>query len=150
MLVSCILHDILFIRNSGLNTCSAVVRVGCKIRILIASNRNTVFIGLTACRVYDRFFVKRCNKCQDYGQYAKSCQNSAKCGFCSGDHQSCDCHLNNYSEYSSMTCVNCKMNNLPCTGHSTFWSKCPSYLAAQVKMKKRIPYYKIKQNRNNS
>ena len=57
MLVSCILHDILFIRNSGLNTCSAVVRVGCKIRILIASNRNTVSIGLTACRVYDRFFI---------------------------------------------------------------------------------------------
>ena len=38
--------DILFIRNSGLNTCSAAVRVGCKIRNLIASNHNTVFIVL--------------------------------------------------------------------------------------------------------
>ena len=144
--------DILFIRNSGLNTCSAVARVGCKIRKLITSNRNKVFIGLTACRVYDRFFVKRCNKCQDFGHYADSCQNAPKCGFCSGDHQSsnCECGLNSESDYSLMTCVNCKMNNLPCTGHSAFWSKCPSYLAAQDKLKKRIPYYKTKKNHESS
>ena len=34
---------------------------------------NKVTLGLTNCKIYDRFHVKRCNNCQKFGHYMKEC-----------------------------------------------------------------------------
>ena len=113
----------------------------CKIREAIRCNRNRIFIGITSCRVYDRFFVKRCNKCQEFGHYKENCPKVDVCGYCSENHPSEECSLKNETDLTLLKCANCKVNNLECSGHSTFWSKCPSYIIAQKRLKSTISYY---------
>ena len=62
-------------------TYTAVAKVGAKIRNAIRSGRNRIFLGVTSCKVYDRFHVKRCNMCQEYGHYKADCHNSACCAY---------------------------------------------------------------------
>ena len=124
------------------NKLTAVAKVSCKIRDTIKHNRNRIFIGVTACRVYDRFFVKRCNNCQEFGHYHEGCQKPVKCGYCGDSHASKECTLKDDNDYSKRKCCNCKVNHPEHEeGHSAFWVKCPSYIAEQRKQKQRIPYY---------
>ena len=133
---------ILFVKQGrDSNKCTAVVRVSRKIRDMITANRNKLFIGITSCRVFDRFFVKRCNKCQEFGHYKADCPNKEVCGYCGGGHSSASCGLKEGADYSAMKCVNCKKNNLCDSGHSAFWPSCPAYKAAQNKLRKSISYY---------
>ena len=135
---------ILFIRkNSKTNKYTAVARVSCDIRNAIKSNRNQIYIGISSCRVYDRFYVKRCNNCQKFGHFKDGCPNQTVCGHCSGHHQSENCSLVDTADISKLTCTNCKDSNMPDggNGHSTFWYKCPAYMVAQKKLKSTIPYY---------
>ena len=133
---------VLFIKsNAKSDKCSAVVKLSCNIREAIRRNRNRIFIGITSCRVYDRFFVKRCNKCQEFGHYKENCTKADVCGYCSEDHPSEECTLKNETDLTLLKCANCKVKNLECSGHSTFWSKCPSYIIAQKRLKSTISYY---------
>ena len=92
-------------------------------------------------RVYDRFFVKHCNKCQEFGHYKENCTKADVCGYCSGDHPSEECKHKDSTDLTVLKCANCKANNMECSGHSTFWSKCPSYIIAQKRLKSTVPYY---------
>ena len=47
-----------------------IARVSPRIRDAIKSNWNRLYIGVQAIKVYDRFYVKRCNKCNQFGHYA--------------------------------------------------------------------------------
>ena len=134
---------VMFIKSntSSSDKCSAVVKLSCKIREAIRSNRNRIFIGITSCRVYDRFFVKRCNKCQEFGHYKENCTKADVCGYCSGDHPSEECRHKDSTDLTVLKCANCKANNMECSGHSAFWSKCPSYIIAQKRLKSTVPYY---------
>ena len=124
------------------NKYTAVARVSCKIRDSIKVHRNRVYIGISSCRIFDRFFVKPCNSCQEFGHYKDSFRNEVKCGYCGNNHQSDQCHLRNATDFSQLKCCNCKLNHPDEEkGHSTFWIKCPSYMAAQKKLRSRIPYY---------
>ena len=53
---------------------------------------DNVTLGLTTCRVYDRFHIKRCNICQKHGYYARDypTTNEHVCGKCSSEHQTKD------------------------------------------------------------
>ena len=126
-------------RNS--DKCTAVARVSSKIRNFIKNSRNRVFIGISSCRVFDRFFVKRCNNCQEFGHYKDSCTNPVKCGHCGENHQSDTCTLKDSPDLSLLSCCNCKSLGLDHKGHSTFWNKCPAYNIAQKKLQSSIPYY---------
>ena len=121
--------------------CTAVARVSSQIRDLIKNNRNRIYIGINSCRVFDRFFVKRCNNCHEFGHYKDSCTNVVKCGHCGENHQSDSCTLKDSSDISLLSCCNCKTIGLEHKGHSTFWNKCPAYTIAQRKLKSTIPYY---------
>ena len=123
------------------NTHSAVVRVSCSMRDAIRSNRNRVYVGINSCRVFDRFYVKRCNKCQKFGHFQINCPNQKTCGYCSGSHESDSCTLKEAHDITKLKCANCKHDGLPDCGHSTFWHQCPSYMNAQKKLKSTIPYY---------
>ena len=45
---------------------------------------------MRSCAVYDQWYVKRCNKCQLFGHYAKQCGNRACCGYCAADDHGSD------------------------------------------------------------
>ena len=120
---------------------TAVARVSPKIRSTIRSERNRIFLGVTCCRVYDRFHIKRCNHCQEFGHFKDGCTNPPCCAYCGKDHDSEQCGLKEES-HDKHTCVNCKKAGLDGTGHTAFYYKCPSYIAAQDRLKSTMPYYK--------
>ena len=134
--------NVLFIKSVvKTNSFSAVIRVSPNIRDTIKANRDRVYVGINSCRVFDRFYVKRCNNCHQFGHFKDKCQNETKCGYCSGPHDSDGCSLKDTHDYTKMKCANCEHNGLPHIGHSTFWHKCPSYLIAQRKLQSTISYY---------
>ena len=142
--------NILFIKSVvKTNSFTAVIRVSSNIRDSIKANRDRVYVGINSCRVFDRFYVKRCNKCHTFGHFKDKCPNqTATCGYCAGPHESEGCSLKDTLDYTKLSCANCKRNGLPHSGHSTFWHKCPSYIMAQRKLKSTISYYDKVSNSN--
>ena len=137
-------HDfsVLFVKKSTHHgNYTAVARVSIGIRNALKSSGNRVFLGVTSCKVYDRFYVKRCNKCQEYGHYKAECTNSACCAYCGIDHESETCELKDCTDNSKFSCINCKRKGLQHTGHTAFSYSCPTYVAAQNRLRKTIPYY---------
>ena len=119
-----------------------VVRVSDEIRKLIKINGNRIFIGLTAHRINDRFYVKACAKCHRYGHYHAECSKKACCGYCtSEEHESKECPVYVNQKIEEFECVNCQDKGKPYKGHSSHWNKCPVFLERQTKVKNSIPYY---------
>ena len=118
----------------------AVLRVSEDLRRNIDNNGNRVFIGLTSCPVYDRFYVKRCNNCQGYHHYQKECKRDAVCGKCAERHATKNC--NNSS--GVLKCINCSVAGLEEVGHSANSFECPTYVSEQDQLKKSIHYYNSK------
>ena len=121
-----------------------VARVSEEVRRVIKESGNKVFVDLIAHRVVDRFFVRRCNKCQEYGHYEKDCVKPECCGYCQQRHKSSDCNQVNSGDTKNYQCINCKKEGKPHIGHSSLWHKCPSFVEQQKKVKKSIPYYASK------
>ena len=121
-----------------------VVRVSPEIRSIIKANNNRIYIDLMSYRVVDRFYIKRCNNCQQFGHYKDSCTNEKCCGFCSSnEHVSLSCPIKNLDS-KKFKCSNCKNAKKECSGHSTHWHNCPTYLEMQKKLKASIPFYSTK------
>ena len=83
----------------------AVVRVAPEIRAAVNRVGGYIFVGLTRCRAYDRFWITQCFHCQRYGHIATKCpmkDSDPVCGFCAGSHKSAQC-----PEKSAPKCVNC-------------------------------------------
>ena len=119
-----------------------VVRVSDDIRKVIRANDDKIFMDLVAHRVNDRFYVKRCNKCQKFGHYEKDCKSETCCGYCrSNNHSSNDCNEVQEADHEHYECINCQRAGRDYKGHSSRWNRCPMYLERQQKMKKMIPYY---------
>ena len=98
-------------------------------------------MDLVALRGVDRFYVKRCNKCQKFGHYEKDCSEDACCGYCKGNHLSKDCVDVEEGDFCNYKCINCERGEKDSVGHSAHWHKCPTYLDLQKKVKKSIPFY---------
>ena len=79
--------------------------------------KDKVTIGLTSCKIYDRLDVKKRNKCQKFGRYAKDCptQDVNICGKCTGNHRTSDCD----------SLVQKCANNMEDVHHQTTSYKCP-------------------------
>ena len=126
------------------NNFQVVARVSENIRSLIKSENDRIYIDLVAHRVVDRFYIKRCNKCQKFGHYEKDCSNGVCCGYCHGEHRSTECKEVRPGDFEHYKCINCQQNGKPSEGHSSLWYKCPTYLELQKKLKKTISYYQSK------
>ena len=72
--------------NTGNKFYQVVARVSDEIRNAIRENNNKIYIELDAYRVVDRFYIKRCNRCQNFGHYEKDCMNDLCCAYCSQTH----------------------------------------------------------------
>ena len=135
---------ILFIKppNGSYKNYQIVARVSPAIRYAIRNNWDKLYIGATSVRVHDRFYVKRCFKCNGFGHYTAKCTGAASCGTCGSDnHESRDCPDKDTIGTAHHKCINCKKNGKPHEGHNAASSKCPTYMLAQTKLKGNIAYY---------
>ena len=120
-----------------------VAYVSPEIRDIIGKHGNRLYIGLESVRVYDRFYVKRCNRCNLFGHYQEGCDKTLSCGLCGvqSDHETQNCGYNESTTMDQFQCINCVRAGLVGTGHGTSWPKCPAYVIAQRKLRSQIPYY---------
>jgi hypothetical protein len=108
---------------------STVFRDGLK------NNKDKVIIGVTMCKVYERKSVNRCNNCQLYGHFAKSCLTPMEpsCGKCGEKHRTDQCT----SADEVRKCINCVRNNNAENDHPVFFHKCPSLVKYQEEQQKK-------------
>ena len=122
-----------------------VARVSTNIRDAIRSNWNRMYIGATSAKIYDRFYVKRCYHCNEFGHYANGCGRTQSCATCSAENQHETKHCPHKADPTNHSCVNCKKaGGVSHQGHTASSPKCPSYKLAQKKLKGNTPYYQGK------
>jgi hypothetical protein len=118
----------------------AVIRISEDIRNKIKDNDNRLCIGINSCPVFDRFFIKRCNNCQEFHHFQNDnggCKKEKVCALCTGKHDTRDCH----TDANMHKCINCAKADRDEFSHAAFSYDCPSYIAEQEKLRKSINYY---------
>ena len=112
------------------NVFQAFVSVSAMLRDGIKQYKDKITLGLTSCKVYDQYHVKRCNKCQLFGHYVKDCPNTecycAKCG---------DMHETDNCSSATKKCINCVRSDNDSHDHYAFDINCPSMLVQQSILK---------------
>ena len=103
----------------------AVLKMSPEVRNAIADSGNRVFLGLTSCNAFDRFWATQCRHCQKFGHTKERCptkDTSPVCGFCAGPHTSLNC-----PDKSVLKCVNCSSLDSPAERchHSASSLDCP-------------------------
>ena len=115
------------------NIFQAFVSVSAALRDGIKQFGDKITLGLTSCKVYNRFHVKRCNKCQLFGHYAKDCTSlEVYCAKCAGNHETDSCSSN------EKKCINCVRSDVESVDHQAFEMKCPAILRQQELLKNII------------
>ena len=117
-----------------------VARVSNEIRSHLKSLGDKVFFGANRLVIYDHFFVRRCNKCQEFGHFEKHCISTVHtCGACAvTGHSASSC--SHKETPSSHKCSNCVKNKLD-HNHLSSSSTCQSFINEQAKLKRSISYY---------
>ena len=107
---------------------SKVVRQGFK------TFKDKITMGITTCKIYDQYHVKRCNNCQGFGHFYKECQTPQikVCANCGGDHTSKDCASD------LKHCVNCEKAGERDCEHRADDPKCPTLSQEQDKLKANL------------
>lgn len=103
-------------RSEDAQTKVAIIKMSPEIRSAIVDEGGSVFVGLTRCKSYDRFWVTQCYHCQGFGHSKDRCAKISDrpiCGFCAGDHESKSC-----SSKESPKCINC-VNSSPTADSET-------------------------------
>ena len=109
------------------NLFQALVRVSPELRELLKKFNDKIIIGSTRCRIYDRYNLKRCNKCFKFGHFAAKCTaETANCGFCAESHETSVCP--NKSS-SNPVCINCQQSTSHNheSNHPAYSFDCPVY-----------------------
>ena len=92
--------------------------------------KDKLSIGLTSCRVYDQYYVKRCYKCQNFGHHSRECNETEDtCAKCSGNHATNTCMSSNKK------CINCVRHGSDSLNHHAFDTKCPIMMKQQDSVK---------------
>ena len=109
---------------------SKIVRQGFK------TYNDKVTMGLSTCKVYDQYHVKRCNNCQAFGHFYKNCPSSTAqvCANCAENHSTRDCSS------TVSKCINCVKAGIPIIecDHRSDDSGCPCLRKEQEKMKNNL------------
>ena len=89
----------------------AVIKMSPDVRSVIVCSGNCMFLGLTSCRAFDRFWATQCRHCQKFGHTNDMCpakSTSPACSFCAGPQASLDC-----PDKRGLKCVNCSSVGSP-------------------------------------
>ena len=122
-----------------------VIRVSPEIRDILKEGGDRIYFGFSSYKAEDRFYVKTCNKCHQFGHYHSDCTKNSCCGYCaSEEHSSGDCPVKALNDPTKFKCVNCTLIKKDPMGHSAHWHKCPALLEQQNRVKSLIPYYASK------
>ena len=85
---------------------TVVARVSEDIRECIKAVNDRIFIGFSACKVFDRFYVKSCAACHRFGHYHAECESAPCCGYCgAADHTSQQCQIHQQKKQDKYKCV---------------------------------------------
>ena len=115
------------------NLSQVVLRISPDLRELITKNGDKLRVGMKRCPVYNRFFVKRCFGCQQYGHFHAQCptKNIFSCSNCAGDHESRVCEASS----SDHRCVNCMRAGKTDINHTASSLSCPVFVNELNKVK---------------
>ena len=87
--------SLLFVKQKDQNKHKvAVLKMAPEIRKAVNETGGYVYLGLSRCRAYDRFWVTQCFHCQRFGHIATKCPSKKEapvCVYCAGHHKSSDC-----------------------------------------------------------
>ena len=121
-------------------TASPIFRQGLQL------HNDRLTLGLTTCRVYDRYHIKRCNICQQFGHYAKECPTPdyPTCSECSENHLTENC------DSSDQKCINCTRNKEDNKEHTATSFKCPSFIKQQNQLKTKLNSYHLNMENSNT
>ena len=104
--------SLLFVKQKDQNEHKvAVLKMAPEIRKAVNETGGYVYLGLSRCKAYDRFWVTQCFHCQRFGYIATKCpsKNEAPvCVYCAGHHKSSDC-----PDKSNPKCANCSSRAAP-------------------------------------
>ena len=112
----------------------AILKMSPDVRNAVAHSGNRVFLGLTSCRAFDRFWATQCRHCQKFGhtknRYPAEIA-SPVCSFCAGPHAPLNC-----PDKSVLKCVNCSSLGSPAERchHSASSLDCPVMIAERNKV----------------
>ena len=118
-------------RNAGMF--QVFVSVSAVLRDGIKQHNDKITLGLTSCKVYDQYHVKRCNKCQFFGHYAKDCTSTEDyCAKCGEMHETANCTS------TLKKCINCVRSDVEKNDHCAFDNDCPAIVTQQEILKNII------------
>ena len=106
----------------------AVIKMSPEIRSFISKRNGQIYVGLSSCKAYDRFWVTQCYHCQGFGHVSSKCSRkneSPTCSFCAGRHESRTCE-----NKSSPKCCNCSApgEHSGSTDHFSSSMECPAMM----------------------
>ena len=114
----------------------SIFSVSKQFRLFLENCGDKLMLGFRSCKIYDRFFVRRCFKCQMFGHTSSDCVNNDCCSRCSESHDVKDCKISP-NDISKHVCINCKKCNIS-SDHSTSSFNCPSYLDEKNKVQNKL------------
>jgi hypothetical protein len=135
--------------NTGVESATVGIKVSPTIRNLLMKNER-IYIGNTSCKVFDRFDIRQCFFCQQFGHLSANCHlklggKDQVCMFCSASHPTKDCSFKH--DKSNHRCVNCSHSDnhalkQACHTHHSGSDLCPLIIAEKANIRKRTQYSK--------
>ena len=123
---------LIFTKTRG-ETKTAVLKMSPEIRASVVAQGGYVFVGLSRCRAYDRFWAAQCYHCQSFGHSAENCpgrNDPPRCQFCAGTHRSKDC-----SNRTLKKCANCSsLGGSGSVDHYASSLECPIMLSQRQRV----------------
>lgn len=111
----------------------AVLKMAPEIRAAVNDAGGYIYIGLSRCRAYDRFWVTQCFHCQKFSHISSKCpfkNEEPFCAFCAGRHRSATC-INKLSP----KCINCSSSpSADSHGHHALSQDCPLMVLQREKV----------------
>ena len=130
-------------------TYTAALKMSANIRKLIKVNNDKIYVSLSRCKVYDRFYVMQCYHCQRLGHTSSMCVDkkngaSSTCFYCAKSHKSIECPHKMCEE--KHCCSNCAQSDNPeikaqACSHNAASHKCPLLIAYREGIKERTEYW---------
>ena len=95
------------------------ITVSMSANMLASLGNYKLCVGYVRCRLYEWFYNKNCNKCNEPGHHKSKCSNPRACSRCGEDHDSKDCTSKVFR------CSNCVKHKKEKIDHPAYSSDCP-------------------------